>query len=167
MCGRVRLRDPFIQRSQSPIIFGRAQLRRSTVTDSSSDSEPPQFFHNARSAQHMMKKMGYNLQHGSGLNFGKGRRDFLRNFVPKGKPANYYDKIRRGLGYVTPPPSTSIRSEENKSILLRSASSSEWESDVSMGTMFENLSINMTSSSQLEPAKAIDVEPWAQQLDFQ
>jgi len=33
--------------------------------------------------------------------------------------------------------------------------------------MFENLTVNMTLGSQLEPAKATDVEPWAQQLDFQ
>jgi len=33
--------------------------------------------------------------------------------------------------------------------------------------MFEELTVNMTSSSQLEPAEATDVEPWAQQLDFQ
>ena len=38
---------------------------------------------------------------------------------------------------------------------------------VSVGMMFENLTVNMTSSSQLEPAEATDVEPWAQQLDFQ
>ena len=114
----------------------------------------------------MMRKMGYNLQHGNGLNFKKGRRGFLRNFVPIGIPANYYNKIRRGLGYVTSPPSTSVRSKVNKPS-SRSASSSEWESDVSVGTMFESLSVNMTSSSQLEPAKATDVEPWAQQLDFQ
>jgi len=101
------------------------------------------------------------------LNFGKGRRGFLRNFVPKGKLANYYDKTRKGLGYITPPPSTSIRSKNNEPIPSRSASSSEWESDVSMGTMFESLSVSMTSSSQLEPAEAIDVEPCAQQLDFQ
>jgi len=115
----------------------------------------------------MMRKMGYSLQHGNSLNFGKGRRDFLRNFVPKEKPANYYDKTCRGLGYVTPPPSTSLRSEDNKLIPLCSSSSSEWESDVSVGTTFKNLSVNMTSSNQLEPAEAIDVEPWAQQLDFQ
>ena len=111
--------------------------------------------------------MGYSLQRGSGLNFGKGQSDFLRNFVPEGKPANYYSKTRRGLGYVTPPRSTSIRSEDNKPIPSRSASSFEWEPDVSVGTMFENLPVNMSSSSQLEPADAIDVEPWAQQLDFQ
>ena len=69
--------------------------------------------------------------------------------MPKGKPANYYDKTRRGLGYVIPSPSTSIQSEDNKPIPSRSASSSEWESDVSVGAMFENLSVNLTSSSHL------------------
>jgi len=29
--------------------------------------------------------------------------------VPKGKPANYYDKTHRGLGYVIPP--TPLQSE--------------------------------------------------------
>jgi len=38
---------PPSKRSQSPIVFGRAQLRRSAVTDSSSDLEPSQFFHYA------------------------------------------------------------------------------------------------------------------------
>ena len=158
---------PSSKRSQSPIIFGRAKLRRSTVTDSSSDSEPPQFFHYAWSAQHMTRKIGYSLQRGSGLNFRKGWCDFLCNFVLKGKPAKYYDKTRSGLGYVTPSPSTSFRSEDNKPIPSCSASSSEWESDISVGMIFKNLSINMTSSNQLEPGGAIDVEPWAQQLDFQ
>jgi len=69
---------PPSKRSQSPIVFGRARLRRSVVTDSSSDLKPPQFSHYARSTQHMMRKMGYNLQRGSGLNFEKWRRDFLR-----------------------------------------------------------------------------------------
>ena len=33
--------------------------------------------------------------------------------------------------------------------------------------MFENLTVNMTSSNQLEPAEVTDGEPWAQQLDLQ
>jgi len=52
---------PPSKRSQSPIVFGRVQLRISAVTDSSSDSEPPQFFHYARSTNLMMRQMGYNL----------------------------------------------------------------------------------------------------------
>ena len=37
----------------------------------------------------------------------------------------------------------------------------------SMGMMFENLTINMTTTSQLEPTKVTNEEPWAQQFDFQ
>ena len=36
-----------------------------------------------------------------------------------------------------------------------------------MGTLFKELTVNMTSGSQLEPTEATDEEPWAQQLDFQ
>ena len=115
----------------------------------------------------MMKKMGYNLKHGKGLNFGKGRRSLSRNFVPRGKPVNYYDDTRRGLGYVTPTPPATVKSEDNRPILSHSASSSEWDSDVSVGMMFENLIVNMTSSSQLEPAEATDEEPCVQQLELQ
>jgi len=115
----------------------------------------------------MMRKIGYNLQHGKGLNFKKGRRGFLRNFVPTEKPTNYYDNTRRELGYVTPTPPATFQTKDDKPIPSHSASSSEWDSDVSVGTMFENLTVNMTSSSQLEPAEATDEEPWAQQFDFQ
>jgi len=90
------------------------------------------------------------------LNFEKGRCGFLRNFVPKGKPENYYDKTHRGLGYVTPPPPMSFQFEDNKPIPSRSASSSEWELDVSTGTFFKNLSINITLINQLEPEEAIE-----------
>ena len=65
------------KRSQSPIIFGKTQPQGSMITDLSSDLEPPQYFHYIRSAQHMMRKMGYSLQRGNGLNFRKWRRDFL------------------------------------------------------------------------------------------
>ena len=88
--------------------------------------------------------------------------------MPKGKPANYYDKTRRGLGYVTPP--TPLQSEDNEFIPSHSAFSSEWESNVSTGMLFRNLSINMTSIDQLEHEEAIETfgaEPWAQQLDLQ
>jgi len=107
--------------------------------------------------------MGYSLQreNGNGLNFGKRRRDFLRNFMRKGKLADYYEKTRKGLGYVTPPPSTSVRSKDDRPIPSRSASTSKWESDVSLVTMFENLTINITSSTQFEPTEPTDVEPWA------
>jgi len=40
--GSILVVPPF-KKDQSPIIFSRAHLQRSTVTDSSSDSETPQF----------------------------------------------------------------------------------------------------------------------------
>ena len=60
-----------------------------------------------------------------------------------------------------------VQSKDDEPISSHSASSSEWDSDVSVGVMFENLTVNMTSSGQLEPAEATDEEPWAQQLDLQ
>jgi len=158
---------PPSKEGQLPIIFGKAQLRRSTAADSSSDSDAPQFFRCARSAHHMMRKMGYNLQHGKGLNFRKGRCVFLRNFVPRGKLVNYYDNTHRELGYVTHTPPATVQFKDDKPIPSHSASSSEWDSVVSVGTMFESLMVNMTSSSQLEPTETTDEEPWARQLDLQ
>jgi len=78
----------------------------------------------------------------------------------KGKQANYYDKTRRGLGYVTPP--ALFQPEEDKSLMSHSSTSSEWESDVSIGVLFKNLFVNMTSINQLEHEEAIemfDAEP--------
>ena len=143
------------KKGQSPIIFGKAKPRGSTAADSSSDSDTPHIFHYARPAHHTMRKIGYNLKHGEGLNFKKGRHSLLRNFVPKGKPANYYDNTRRGLGYVTPTSLATVQLKDDEPIPSHSVSSSEWDSDVSVGGMFENLTVNMTSSSQLEPQKLL------------
>ena len=150
---------PPSKQGQLPIIFGRTQPQGPAATESSSDSETPQFFHYAPPARHIMEKMGYDLKQAGGLNFGKGRRGLMRNAVPKGKPANYYDSTRRGLGYVTPTSSTTAQVKDDGPIPSHSASSSEWDSDVSVGGMFENLTVNMTSSSQLELAEAADEEP--------
>ena len=62
------------KRDQSLIIFGRSQARATTFRESDDDLEPPQFFHYARSAHCMMKRIGYSLNRGDGLIFGKGRR---------------------------------------------------------------------------------------------
>jgi len=60
-----------------------------------------------------------------------------------------------------------VQFRDDELIPSHSASSSEWDSDVNVGMMFENLTINMTSSSQLEPAEATDEELWVQQLELQ
>ena len=104
--------------------------------------------------------MGYNQQCGKGLNLGKGLRGLPRTFVPKGKPANYYDKTCCALGYITPP--TPLPSKEDKSFPSHSSTSSEWESDVNVGVIFKDLYVNMTSIDQLEHEEAIEtfnIEP--------
>jgi len=59
-----------------------------------------------------------------------------------------------------------VQSKDDEPIPSHYASSSEWDLDVSVGVMFDNLTVNMTSSSQWESAEPIDEEPWAQQLDL-
>ena len=73
----------------------------------------------------------------------------------------------KGLGYVTPTP---LQPKDDKSILSHSVTSSEWDSDVNVGMLFKNLSVNMILINQLEYEEAIEMfntEPWAQQLDLQ
>jgi len=72
------------------------------------------------------------------------------------------------LGYITPP--AQYQSEGDESLPSHFSSLSEWESDVSVGVLFKNLFVNMTSINQLEKEEAIetlDADPWAQQLNLQ
>jgi len=83
-----------------------------------------------------MEQMGYDLTKRSGLNFGKEKQVLLRSFVPKGKDPDYYHKTQRGLGYVTTPVSSD--SESKKELYHDSSSAtSSWDSDVSIGDIFE------------------------------
>ena len=69
--------------------------------------------------------------------------------MAKGKAPDYYQKTRRGLGYVSTPILSDFKSEES---LYHDHSSDTllWKSDVSVGTIFGNLFVNMVSSSHLE-----------------
>jgi len=50
-----------------------------------------------------------------------------------------------------------------------SSGTSSWESDVSLGTMFENLSVNIVSTSHLEEKNEemiqSDIDPWIKHLN--
>ena len=94
----------------------------------------------------MMENMGYDLTSSPGLNFGKGRRMLLRSFIPKGKAPDYYHRTCRGLGYVSTPISSTSESEESL-YHYRSSGTSSWESDVNVGNIFKELSVNMVSTS--------------------
>ena len=84
--------------------------------------------------------MGYDFDKQEGLNFRKGRRAPIRSFTPKGKPLYYYHKTRRGFGYVSTPP---LLENETDNCLCQDHSSgtSSWESDVSIRTLFKNMSV--------------------------
>jgi len=96
--------------------------------------------------------MGYNFTKRSGLNFGEGRQTVLRSFMPRGKAPDYYQKTRRGLGYVSAPSLSDFKSEESL-YHDHSSGTSSWESDVSLGTIFENLSVNILLTSHLEEGR--------------
>ena len=120
-----------------------------TYENSKSDNESPQFSYYEPNVLRMMESMGYDLTNSPGLNFGKGRRTLLRSFIPKGKTPSYYHRTRGGFGYVaTPIPSAS--KSEGSLCHNHSSGTSSWESDVSVGNIFEELSVNMVSTSHLE-----------------
>ena len=115
-----------------------------------------------------MKETGYDLCCGEGLNFENGRCIPLQSFVPKEKPANYYDQTHRGLGYTTP--SIQFDLESEKPLPSHSLDSSDWESNVNVGDAFKKLVVNMRSTIQVESEVDIepfDTDPWAQQLGLQ
>jgi len=96
-----------------------------------------------------MENMGYDPTSGLGLNFGKERQTPLRSFILKRKAPDYYHQTRRGLVYVsTLTPSAS----ESEGLLYHNHSSgmSSWESDVSVGNIFKDPSVNMVSASHPE-----------------
>ena len=95
---------------------------------------------------HIMKRMGYDLSRGEGLNFEKGWCIPLQP-LPKGS-VNYYDQTHRGLKYTTP--SVQSNSESGKPLPSHFLDSSDWESDISVEVVFKKLFANMTSTSQVE-----------------
>jgi len=139
-----------------------------TYEDSESETEPPQFSHYESNIFTMMENIGYDLTSGLGLNFGKGRRILLWFFVPKGKAPNYYHRTHRGLGYTSTPIPSASEFEES---LYHNHSSgmSSWESNVSIDDIFEDLSVNMVSTSHLKDKDdemiQSDIDRWIKHLN--
>jgi len=155
---------PAKHKGQKSIFFGRIESEPVIREDSESEVEPPIFSHYEPNVLRMMENMGYDLMKKSGLNFSKGRRTLLRSFVPKGKGPDYYHKSRRGLGYIlTQIPST----ESEESYHDHSSGTSSWESDVGVGGIFKELSVNMVSTSHAEEEVMIqsNTYPWIKHLN--
>ena len=105
------------ERVKSRFYFGRIETEPVACESSEGESKSPQFFHYGPRSHHMMERMGYDFTKESGLNFGKGKRALLCSFVPKGKDPDYYHKTRRGLGYVTTPVSSDLKSKKRSIII--------------------------------------------------
>jgi len=133
---------PARRKGQKPILFGQIKFKLMSRQESESKSESPQFTHYEPNILRMMESMGYDLTNGYGLNFGKGRRTLLRSFVLKGKTPDHYHRTRRGLGYVSTPILSAFEFEE-LSYHNYSSGMSSWESDVSVGNFFGELSVYM------------------------
>jgi len=91
-------------------------------------------------------------------------------FYLKRECPNYYHQTRRGLGYVpTPIP---LGSESKESLYHdQSSGTLSWELDISVGTIFEDFSMNMVSTSHLkdenedEEMIQSDTDPWIKHLN--
>src|SRR3954470_14533541 len=108
--------------------------------------------------------MGYRFEDKEGLNCGKGRRPPLEAINSRGWKDN------RGLGYSTTPDQSDVDSNP----LARynhSSDTSSFNSDISVGTLFGPVSVNMVSA-QPEPyddeIELIDTEddPWIRHLNM-
>jgi len=88
--------------------------------------------------------------------------------VPKGKAPDYYHRTRRGLGYVSTLAPSASDSRESSDHDYSSGTSS-WESDVSVGDIFGEFSVNMVSTSHLEDGDEemiqSDADPWIKHLN--
>jgi len=159
---------PVRRKGQKLILFGIVESKLMTCEDSKSENKPPQFSYYKPNVFRMMKNMGYNLTSAFCLNSSKGRRTLLRSFIPKGKAPDFYHRTRRELGYVSTPIPSAFESEE----LLHhnhSLGTLSWESDVSVGNIFKDLSVNMVSTShskdENEEMIQSDADPWTKHLN--
>jgi len=155
-------------KGQKSIFFGRVESKPTICEDMKSETEFPRFSHYEPNVLKMMKIMGYNLARGPVLNFSRGRRTLLRSFVLKVKAPNYYHRTRKGLGYVSTP---ILSASESKESLYHNHSSgtSSWESDISIGNIFQDLSVNMVLTSHPkdgdEEMIQSDIDPWIKHLN--
>src|SRR3954465_13422333 len=168
-------RFPLDERAKNLFTSGDVATTLGNISPKSMKHMSPEFSKYHPIAQRIMQRWGYDLEEKLGLNYGKGVRALPLPFVPEGKEANYYQEAKRGLGYTSPPLRLS-HGPTSFRIVSRdySSSTSSWESDVSIGNLFEGLSINMVSASPLEDLEDMeyddsqledDDDPWIRHLN--
>lgn len=84
----------------------------------------------------MLERLGYNLKSKAGLNSRKGIHTILLSKVLKVKPVDYYQKTKRGLGYVMLVPSESKAEFVEPFNHDQSFETSLWDFDTSAAAIF-------------------------------
>ena len=119
--------------------------------------------------------MGVRFRRETWAKLQEGRQSPTSPFHPRREGTNYYQEAKRGLGYTSPPLRLNHRLTCFRVVSRDySASTFSWESDVSIGGLFEGLSINMVSASPLEDLEDMecddslledDDDPWIRHLN--
>lgn len=91
-----------------------------------------------------MKKMVYYFKKKFGQNFGKGEQTQPHLLTLKGKNIAYYNKSKRGLGYVSNPATSESNSDESV-YHDHSSCMSLWSSYASVDMVFKALFVNMVT----------------------
>lgn len=92
---------------QKPNLFRRAMHSPTPLEDPGDQEQLTDFSLYTLKVHHMIRRLGYEFKSKFGLNFGKRRCRVPAPKVPKGKPVDYYHRIKRGLRYVKLVPSES------------------------------------------------------------
>src|SRR5436853_7836632 len=92
---------PARRRKQKPLYFGRCHDKIRTSVSADIETHAPEFSHYDPNAHLIMRHWGYDFEKKPGLNYGKGLKSLPGPFVPKGKRADYYQKTKLGLGYIS------------------------------------------------------------------
>ena len=128
---------------QKPIIFGRYQREDFPRPGERDEQGEPEYSWVSPKVAGIMERWGYRFEDKEGLNYGKGRRTPLEVCSSHGL------KDHRGLGYSFTPDQSDVDSNP-LSRYDHSSDTSSFNSDVSIGTLFEPVSVNM-ASAQSEP----------------
>src|SRR3954470_16456542 len=154
---------PASRPDQKPILFGRYQLEDFPRSREMDEQGEPDYSWVSPKVAGIMERWGYRFEDKEGLNYGKGRRTPLEVCSARGV------KDHRGLGYSTTPDQSDVDSNP----LARydhSFDTSSFSSDVSVGTLFEPVSVNMVSAQPEPDDDEIELtntedDPWIRHLN--
>lgn len=145
------------------VLFGKFEAEVKVIEPSEAEEEPLDFYQPYSKVVYIMKNIGYNFKD----KLWQGSSNSLPSAL-KGKSIDYYEKTKRGLGYVSN--SFSLASKFDDSICHNhSCSTLSGDSDYGIGVLFKGLMVNMASISHLDDDKDRILQskddPWIKHLN--